>query len=173
MNHLLLAVSDSYRWYLDLELWNAVTFVALVAIVAKAGGAPILSALRARQKGVEDQLQQLDQARREIEDLRAQQAARKRELQSQAQEMVAEAKRDAAVMAQELIVRAEQEIGKIKERSGRDMELARRKAVHWLSEHATQLSLRVARERLEQDLSSADHDELIRVALAEMNGRNA
>jgi F-type H+-transporting ATPase subunit b len=168
--NLLLAVSEDYRWFLDLELWNAVTFVALAAIVIKFAGGPILSALKGRQQGIEDQLRQLDDARREIQDLQAQQQIRKKELQTQAVEMVAEAKRDAARTAQEMVTRAEQEIDKIKARAVREVELARRKAVHSLAEHATETSIRMAREHLERELSEMDHDRLIRVALNEMRG---
>ncbi len=171
--NLLLAVSENYRWYLDLELWNLVTFAALAAIVLKAGAGPILAGLRGRQKGIEDQLRQIDEARTEIEQLRVQQQARKRELQAQAQEMVAEAKRDAARTAQEMVARAEQEIEKIKARSIREVELARRKAMNTLAEHATETSIRLARERLERDLNDGDHDRLIRTALSEMSGRDA
>ncbi|MBY0586109.1 ATP synthase F0 subunit B [bacterium] len=170
---LLLAASDNYYWFLDLELWSLATFAALSAIVLKFGAGPVISALRGRQQGIEDQLKQLDDARREIEQLREEQRIRKKELQAEAQEMVAEAKRDAARTAQEMVARAEQEIEKVKSRSIREVELARRKAVHTLAEHATETSVRMAREHLERELSDADHDRLIRLALSEMSGRDS
>jgi F0F1-type ATP synthase membrane subunit b/b' len=87
--------------------------------------------------------------------------------------MVAEARRDAVALRTEMVDRAKDEVEKLKNRSTRDIELARRKAVSDLADFATETSFRVARERLERGVSADDHDRLVAAALAEMDGRSS
>lgn len=164
----ILAADADYRWFLDLDLWPAVTFTIVVIILARTAVGPLVSGLRARQKGIEDQLRELEQAEREIRALREEQAAKQRELRQKALEMVEEAKRDAKVTREAMIARAGDEIERIKSRTIRDIELAKRKAIHDLADHATELSMRLAEERLASNTGRADHDRLIEQALEEM-----
>jgi ATP synthase F0 subunit b len=163
----LLADSD-FRWFLDLEIWSVVVFGLLAALIYKLGVPPLVAALRGREASIEAQLRELSEAQREIEALRAEQEAKRRELRSQAYAMVESAKKDSVKIHQELVTRAREDVEKIKSRAVRDLDLLRRKAVSELANHATELSLKVASERLLNDLTEEDHGRLISSALDEM-----
>ena len=167
MSLVLLADSD-YRWFLDLEIWSVVVFALLATLIYKLGVPPLVAALRGREQSIEAQLRELSEAQREIQALRAEHDARRKELRAQAFEMVEEAKRDSVKILQESVTRAREDVERLKGRAGRDLDLVRRKAISRLADHATELSLKIAAERLANNLTADDHDRLISSALEEM-----
>lgn len=165
----LLAASEGYRWWADLNIWTAVTFAIFAYVLVRAAGKPLTTALRQRQSSVEDQLRQLEEAQREVQALRAEQELRRRELRQRSLAMVEEAKRDAEHTRVEMVERARQEVDKLRNRATREIELAKRKAIHELSDRVNELSIEVARRNIEHQLNDGVHGRLISAAIAEMS----
>lgn len=164
----LLAVSDEYRWFLDLEFWAVITFIGLMTILVRYAFGPIISALQNRQKNIEDQLREIEEAQREIRILREEHEERKRQLRAQAQEFVAEAKRDAVSLREEMVARARTDIERIAIRADREIDLAHRKAMHDLADAATEQAMKFAVHALSSEMTDTDHDRLVGRAIQSM-----
>lgn len=163
-----LLASAGLPWYVDPSFWTGLTFAAFAAILVRLAGAPLANALRARQSRIEGQLQQAEEAGRVVRELRLKQAERRRQAKIEAERMVEEAKRDAARTRRELVQRAGEDVQRLRLRARREIELAKRKAIHDLADRGAEVAVRVAEQTLLTRMTPADDDRLVQAALDEM-----
>ena len=86
----------------------------------------------------------------------------------EAERMVEEAKRDAARTRRELVQRAGEDVQRLRLRARREIELAKRKAIHDLADRGAEVAVRVAEQTLLTRMTPADDDRLVQAALDEM-----
>lgn len=163
---ILLAAGDAaYHWAFDLEIWSLVVFLLLATVLGVFASGPILAAMKKREEGILDSLRQADIAAEESRRLIAEHEATKARHRAEAREMIAEAKRDAARTIEEILARAREEAQRQQRHAGREIDLARQKAVHELWQLAADLSAAVAEKAIRTRVSAQEHLSLIRESI--------
>ena len=164
-----LLASAGLPWYVDPAFWTGLAFLAFAAVLFRLAAAPLARALRERQRRIEGQLQQAEEAARVVRELRLQQQERRRQAKLEAAQIVEEAKRDAERARRELVQRAGEDLERLKLRARREIELAKRKAIHDLADRGADIAVDVAEQTLRGGMSPADDDRLVQAALSEMD----
>lgn len=157
--------------------WLAVVFLIVSFLLKKYAWGPILSALDAREKRIEEALRAAEAAREELRSLKQEQERLLEQAKQREQEIIAEAKKiketiieeakeKARLTAQKIIAEAEQEAYLIKE-----------KALSEFREYATSLVISLTETILRKELQDKkDHEKYIQRLLSETTihvaGRN-
>ena len=155
----------------DLAFWTLVVFFVLLAVLGKFAWGPIIESLNKREKEIAENI---DQARRSGEEARAMLAEYQRKISSAADEvrgMMEEARRDAEHTKSTIIAEARSEAEKERDRALRDIQTAADQASKDLAERGADLAVNLAGKIVQDRLSSADHDKLIREAVDKFGGQ--
>jgi F-type H+-transporting ATPase subunit b len=136
--------------------WSLVTFVILLIVLRKFAWKPILGAVEEREEGIKSALASAESARKEMENLKAdnerilQEARNEREgMLKDAREMktklIADAKEEAQSQANKMIAQAQEAIASEK-----------KAAMAELKSHVASLSLEIAEKVVRNELSNKD-----------------
>lgn len=142
-----------------LSVWTIVVFAMLVFLLGKFAWGPILSAVEAREEGIQSALDEARRRNQEAEKLLEEHKAQLADARRQASEIIAEGKAAGEEVRKELEVKARAEAQGIVERARTDIERERDKALDTVRREAVDLALaaasRLLRERLDQDKDRA------------------
>ncbi|MBF8148977.1 F0F1 ATP synthase subunit B [Winogradskyella sp. F6397] len=159
---------DIIKPELGLVFWSLVTFIILLIVLRKFAWKPILGAVEEREEGIKTALASAESARREMENLKAdnerilQEARNEREsMLKEAREMknkmIADAKEEAQAQADKMITQAQEAIVTEK-----------KVAMAELKSHVAGLSLDIAEKVVRNELSNKDKQlELVESMLGE------
>lgn len=147
---------DIIKPELGLVFWSLVTFVILLMVLRKFAWKPILGAVEGREEGIRSALASAESARREMENLKADnerilQEARNerdamlREARDIKNKLVADAKDEAQTLANTIIAQAQEAI-----------ENEKKSAMIELKNHVANLSLEIAEKVVRNELSNKD-----------------
>ena len=151
-----------------LVFWTAITFIILLVILRKFAWKPILGAVSDREEGIKNALASAENARKEMENLtadnerilqeaRAEREAMLKEARDMKNKMVADAKEEAQAQASKMIEQAQAAI-----------ESEKKAAMAELKSHVAGISLGIAEKVLRQELSNKDKQiELVESMLGE------
>lgn len=139
-----------------LFFWQAIILVVLILLMVKFAWKPIMESITAREEGIKDALLAADNAKKEMQDLQAnnerilQEARLERDtLLKEAREikekMIADAKEEAQVQGQKMIEQAKASI-----------EGEKNAAMAELKSHVSSLSLEIAEKLLKDELSNKE-----------------
>lgn len=142
-----------------LVFWTVITFLILLFILKKFAWKPILGAVNSREESIKDALAAAEAARREMENLQAdnekilQEARAERELMMKEArdikvKMIADAKEEAKSTAEKMILQAQEAI-----------QSEKKAAVAELKSQVATLSLEIAEKVVKQQLSNKDQQE--------------
>lgn len=104
-----------------LIIWTIITFVVLVAVLAKTTWKPILSGLQSREDRIRNDLARAERAQKEAEAMRAQYETQVAEAQRKMQEMVTAARADAERTRAQLVADARAEADRLLEKGRADL----------------------------------------------------
>jgi F-type H+-transporting ATPase subunit b len=149
-------------------LWTLVVFGLVVLVLGRYAWGPILSGLAEREQFIRSSL---EEARRDREA-----AAKKLEeyveqlnrARSEATAIVEEARRDAEAVRRRIGAEAQAEAQQTLERARREIRIAQETAVKELYTVAARVSTEVTARILAREISGADHERLIREAIARL-----
>lgn len=141
---------------LGLVFWTVITFVILLLLLRKFAWKPILGAVSDREDGIKDALAAADKARKEMENLHAdnerilQEARAERELmlkdaRDMKNKIVTDAKDEAQLQANKMIVQAQAAI-----------QSEKKAAMAELKSHVAGLSIEIAEKVVRAELSNKD-----------------
>ncbi|WP_400075853.1 F0F1 ATP synthase subunit B [Winogradskyella sp. R77965] len=141
---------------LGLVFWTAVTFIILLIILRKFAWKPILGAVSDREEGIKDALASAEKARKEMENLhadnerilqeaRAEREAMLKDARDMKNKIVSDAKDEAQVQASKMIEQAQLAI-----------ESEKKAAMAELKSHVAGLSLDIAEKVVREELSNKD-----------------
>lgn len=139
------------------SFWTLIIFIALSVVLAKFAFPPILGYAAAREKRIQDALDEAAVQRAEAEKLLEQQRAELAEARTQTQAIIAEGKQAAERVRDDLLSRAKAEQEEIVARARRDIERERELAIESLRREAVDLALAAA-ARLVGHRVDADED---------------
>jgi F-type H+-transporting ATPase subunit b len=155
---------------IGLIFWMVVTFGILLFILKKFAWKPILDTLSAREKTIEDSLNQATQARAEM----AQLTAKNEELLNQAKEernkILHEAKEAAEKVKTEMLNRAQVEVEQKIQTAFREIEIQKKAAITEVKNSVGLLALDIAEKVIRKDLKgNAEQVEYVNKLAKEAN----
>ncbi|WP_306351314.1 F0F1 ATP synthase subunit B [Flavobacterium sp. '19STA2R22 D10 B1'] len=141
---------------IGLFFWQTVTFIILLLLLAKFAWKPILGAISVREEGINSALASAEQARKEMQNLKAdnerilQEARAERDLmmketREMKEKMIADAKHEAQV-----------EGGRMMEQAKAAIQNEKNAAMAELKQQVSTLSLEIAEKLLREELSNKD-----------------
>ncbi|MDH5719658.1 MAG: F0F1 ATP synthase subunit B [Spirochaetia bacterium] len=144
-----------------LVIWTVVTFVVVLTVLWRFAWKPIIKGLDARNLRVEEDLQSSRDLREEAEKLLAEYENRLESAKAEAIELIDEGKKDAEANRARILTEAQEEVGKIKERTEKDIERAKLKALDELEKTTVNLAVELLSKIMKKDVSSSEHKEII------------
>ena len=143
-------------------VWAIVTFLIVIAILAKLCWKPIIRSLDAREHRIREALEASERARADAERIQKESAAILDRARAGADEVLAESRRDASVLKESLLKEAREESERTVARAKREITLAEQKAKDEIRREALALSFDLAERILKREIKPSDHESLVR-----------
>jgi F-type H+-transporting ATPase subunit b len=144
-----------------LYIWTIVTFVILVALLAKFAWRPLLDALENRQATIRKSLDDARQAKAELERLHAESAKILAQARAEADSILSRTRSDAEQFREELKQKARAEATSIVKNAEQQIQLQTSRALQQIRHEAVDLSVAIASRLLQRNVSREDNERLI------------
>jgi F-type H+-transporting ATPase subunit b len=151
-----------------LFIWTIITFLVLLALLAKFAWGPLLRALESRQEMIRKSLDDAEEARRELERLHLESAQILKQARVQGESIMSQSRSDAERLREELKQKARAEADTIVRTAGRQIQLETAQALQQIRREAADLSVMIASKLIQRNLSKEDNDRLIEDALKQV-----
>ena len=154
-----------------LFIWTILTFLVLVALLAKFAWRPLLQALESRQAQIRKSLDDAQQARQELERLHQESAQIIAKARVEADSIVSRSRSDADRLKEEMKQQARTEAATIVRNAERQIQLETARALQQIRREAVDLSVTIASKLLKRNVSKEDNEKLIEEALKQVETR--
>ena len=144
-----------------LYIWTILTFLVLLAALAKLAWRPLLAALDQRQSSIRQALDDARQAKQELERLHVESARILAEARVEADSILARTREDANRFRDELKQKAQAEAANVVKNAERQIELETARALQQIRAEAVDLSVAIASKILQRNVSKEDNERLI------------
>jgi F-type H+-transporting ATPase subunit b len=151
-----------------LFIWTIVTFLVLVALLAKFAWTPLLQALEGRQESIRKSLDDARQAKQELERLQQESAEIIRQGRIEAEAIITRSRGDAERLREEMKQKARAEAEGIVKNAERQIQLETTRAVQQIRREAVDLSVMIASKLIQRNLTKEDNEKLIEEALQQV-----
>ncbi|MGB1309143.1 MAG: F0F1 ATP synthase subunit B [Oceanihabitans sp.] len=139
-----------------LVFWTAITFLCLLFILRKFAWKPILGAVEERENGIKDALASAENARKEMENLTADNERILKEARAERETMLKEARDIKTKMIEDAKGEAQAQANKMIEQAQTAIESEKKSAMAELKNHVAGLSIDIAEKVVRQELSNKD-----------------
>jgi F-type H+-transporting ATPase subunit b len=153
---------------LGLAVWTILTFVVVLLVLRRYAWKPILAAMQARERGIQQLLDDAQREREEAERLLEEYRRQLAEARSEGQRILAEGKAAAERVREEMLERARKEAEGIVAKAGTEIDLERRKALAELRHQAVEIAIAAAQKVLEESLDDERHRRIVESYLQEL-----
>lgn len=154
----------------NVSFWTLVIFLLLLAVLAKWAFPPILGYAAAREKRIQDSLDEAKQTREEAAALLAQQRQELTGARQESQQIIAEAKQAAEKVRADLIEQARADQEAMLTRAKQEIERERERAVESVRREAVDLAIAAAGKLMERTLGAEDDRRLVNEFLGRAQG---
>lgn len=144
-----------------LFIWTILTFLVLVALLAKFAWRPLLEALDRRQKTIAAALDDARKAKEELERVQQDAAKMMAEARREADGVLTRARADAERFREELKQQASAQAAAIVSNAEKEIQRETARAVSQLRQEAVDLSFSIASKILRRTVTPADHERLV------------
>ena len=144
-----------------LFIWTIVTFLVLLALLAKFAWRPLLQALEIRQERIRKALEDADRARQELERLHQESAKMMQQARIEAESIVTQTRADAERLREELKHKAKDEADNILRNAQHQIQLQTRQAIQEIRHEVADIAVLLASKLLERNLAKEDNARLI------------
>jgi len=141
---------------LGLFVWMAVLFIGLVLLLKKFAWKPILEAVNEREEGIKDALASAEEAKKEMQNLTADNANLLKEARAERDAMMKDARDIKESMISEAKEEAKGEATKMIELAKASIEQEKQAALAHLKKEVGELSITIAQAVVKRELSSQD-----------------
>jgi F-type H+-transporting ATPase subunit b len=155
-----------------LFIWTIVTFLVLLALLAKFAWRPLLRALEARQSSIRKSLDDAQQAKRELERLNAESAQIIARARGEADAIISQSRSDGDRLREEIRQKARAEADNIVKNAERQIQLETTRALEQIRHEAVDLSVMIASKIIQRNLSKEDNERLIDEALRQVERKH-
>jgi len=151
-----------------LFIWTIVTFLVLLALLAKFAWRPLLAALDSRQETIRKSLDDAQQARQELERLNKESAEIIRTARVEAESIISQGRADGERLREEVRQKARAEADHIVKNAERQIQLETGRALQQIRREAVDLSVMIASKIIQRNISKEDNERLIEDALKQI-----
>jgi F-type H+-transporting ATPase subunit b len=151
-----------------LFIWTILTFLVLLAALAKFAWRPLLQSLAAREETIRKSLADAEKARTELERLSHESEAIIRKARVDAEQIVAASRADAERLRGELREKARTEADGIIKNAERQIQLETARALEQIRNEAADLSVAIAAKLIQRNITREDNERLIEDALKQL-----
>jgi len=153
-----------------LFIWTILTFLVLLALLAKFAWRPLLQALESRQNAIRKSLDDAQLARQELERLNQESAQILNRARVEADQIIVRSRADAERLREEMKQRARAEADGIVKNAERQIQLETARALQQIRTEAVDLSIMIASKLIQKNLTKEDNERLIEEALRQVAG---
>jgi len=168
---LLAAENAESGWGSLLEIGKAANLILVLAVLVWVARKPLANFFASRSQAIQDQLAEAQKARLEAEARLAEINTRMSSLEAELLDIRAVAEREAQEEYQRRVAEAERDAQKIMERARREIEGMTRTAQLELKAHVSELSVRLARQKIQSEMTDDDHRRLFARFVAGLGGK--
>ena len=154
-----------------LFIWTIVTFLVLLALLAKFAWRPLLQALETRQQAIRKSLDDAQQAKQELERLNAESAQIIARSRVEADAIISQSRSDGDRLREEIRQKARAEADHIVKSAERQIQLETSRALEQIRHEAVELSVMIASKIIQRNLTREDNERLIDEALGQVSSR--
>lgn len=151
-----------------LVIWTAVTFLIVLAVLWLFAWKPIIKALDERNARVEDDLEKSRALREEAEGLIKEYQEKLDSAKQEAVNIVEESRKEGEVLKNKLLAEAQEELTSLKERSTREIDLAKEHAISELEGKVVATAISVISGILAKDINDQEHKDIVLRELAQI-----
>lgn len=141
---------------LGLVFWSLITFFILLVVLRKFAWKPILGAVDERENGIKNALEAADKARREMENLKADNERILNEARAEREAMLKDARDIKNKMVNDAKEEAQEQATKMIAQAQEAIENEKRSAMAELKNHVASLSIEIAEKVVREELSNKD-----------------
>ena len=152
-----------------LFIWTIVTFLVLLALLAKFAWKPLLAALDSRQETIRKSLEDAQRARQELERLNKESAEIVRKAHVEAESIISQGRADGERLREEVRQKARTEADHIVRNAERQIQLETGRALQQIRREAVDLSVMIASKIIQRNISKEDNERLIEDALKQID----
>ena len=164
------AESTESKWGALLEIGRLVNVLLVLAVLVWVARKPLANFFASRSRAIRDQLAEAQKARFEAEAQLAEIRSRMSSLDDELKEIRNAAEREAREERQRLIGEADRDAQKLIERAKRDIEGMTRAAQLDLKAHVAELSVQLAKERIQSEMTEEDRQRLFAHFVSSVGG---
>jgi len=154
-----------------LFIWTILTFLVLLAVLAKFAWTPLLEALETRQNAIRKSLDDAQQAKVELERLNVESGQIIQRARVDAEAIISQSRVDGDRLREELRAKARSEADHIVKNAERQIQLETNRALEQIRREAVDLSVMIASKIIQRNLSKEDNERLIDEALKQVESR--
>ena len=154
-----------------LYIWTIVTFLILLALLARFAWRPLLDALEKRQDAIRSALDDARKAKEELARLQAESARILAEARSEAANIISATRSDAARFADEMKQKARADAEAVVKNAQREIDTQTNRAIETIRREAIDLSVAVASKILRREITPADNQRLVDDTIREMQAK--
>src|SRR3954463_5179129 len=154
-----------------LFIWTIVTFLVLLALLAKFAWRPLLEALDTRQNAIRKSLDDAQQVKQELERLNAESAQIIARSRQEADAIITQSRADGDRLREEIRQKARGEADLIVKNAERQIQLETSRALEQIRHEAVELSVMIASKIIQRNLTKEDNQHLIDEALKQAEAR--
>ena len=152
-----------------LFIWTIVTFLVLLALLAKFAWHPLLEALDRRQESIRKSLDDAQRARHELEQINQESARIIATARTDAEAIVARTRSDAERLREEIKQKARTEAANMVKSAERQIEMETARALQQIRLEAVDLSVAIASRLIRRNLTKEDNERLIDETISQLD----
>ena len=154
-----------------LYIWTIVTFLVLVAALAKFAWRPLLEALERRQDQIRKSLDDAQKAKQELEKLNVESQRILAAARTEAEQILSSTRSDANRFREELKQKAQVEAAGIVKNAEKQIALETARALQQIRTEAVDISVAIASKLLARNVSKEDNERLIEETFKQIEER--
>jgi F-type H+-transporting ATPase subunit b len=151
-----------------LFIWTILTFVVLLALLAKFGWRPLLKALESREEAIKKSLDDADRAKQELARLQQESAKIIEQARIESESILSRTRSDSERLREDLKAKAKEEADSIIRNAEQQIQLQTRQAVQQIRHEVADIAVQIASRLLERNLAKEDNDRLISETLKQI-----
>ena len=154
-----------------LFIWTILTFLVLVALLARFAWRPLMEALDGRQAAIAKSLEDARRAQQELERLQRESLQMMASARAEAEAIVSRSRSDAEALREELKQKARAEAASIVKNAEKQIQMETARAVQQIRTEAVDLSVAIASKILRRQVSKEDNQALIEETLKQVESQ--
>ncbi len=152
-----------------LIIWTTVTFIILLLILRKVAWKPILESLSARENSISEALQKAEKARKDAEEIVANNKANLAKYEEEAKMVISEARIYAEKLKTEAEEKSKAEAKRLIEEAKQEIERKQQESFNMLKAQVAEIAISAAEKIIKQDLDKEKHTQIVNRYIDELS----